>query len=55
MKSLLARLRSLSSSRLPAPVALLAWFAWGAILGLFLHFVFYRVSLPVEPFIYAAF
>ncbi|HVZ65799.1 MAG TPA: hypothetical protein VG936_14630 [Lacunisphaera sp.] len=55
MKTLLIRLRSFRPPGLPGPLALLAWFAWGAILGLFLHFVFYRVSLPVEPFIYAAF
>jgi hypothetical protein len=41
--------------RLPAPLGLLACFVWGAMIGLFLHYVFYRVSLPVEPFIYAAF
>ncbi|HTL68184.1 MAG TPA: hypothetical protein VL200_11020 [Lacunisphaera sp.] len=55
MNMLPDRLRSLWPPRWPAPVALLAWFAWGVILGLFLHYVFYRVSLPVEPFIYVAF
>lgn len=55
MNPLLARLRALRPPPLPAPVRLLAYFAWGIILGLFLHYVFYRVSLPLSPFIYAAF
>jgi hypothetical protein len=40
---------------LPLPLALVARFALGAIAGVFLHYLLYRVSLPVEPFIYAAF
>ena len=55
MNHLLARLRSRPPPPLPAPVWLLVYFAWGVILGLFLHYVFYRVSLPVAPFIYVAF
>lgn len=27
----------------------------GLAVGVFLHYLLYRVSLPVEPFIYAAF
>jgi hypothetical protein len=55
MSQLLARLRALRPPSLPAPLWLLAYFAWGIILGLFLHYVFYRVSLPLSPFIYVAF
>lgn len=34
----------------------LLWrFALGAGLGLFLHYLLYRISLPIEPFIYVAF
>lgn len=36
--------------------ATLLWrFALGAVLGLFLHYLLYRISLPIEPFIYVAF
>lgn len=35
--------------------ALLGRFALGALLGLFLHYLLYRLSLPIEPFIYVAF
>lgn len=36
--------------------AVLLWrFALGAGLGLFLHYLLYRISLPIEPFIYVAF
>ncbi len=34
---------------------LLASFAGGLLLGIFFHYVLYRFSLPVEPFIYFAF
>lgn len=30
-------------------------FLAGVLLGIFIHYVLYRVSLPVEPFIYASF
>jgi hypothetical protein len=30
-------------------------FAGGILLGIFFHYVLYRLSLPVEPFIYFAF
>jgi len=30
-------------------------FLLGLILGIFLHYIFYRISLPVQPFIYVAF
>lgn len=36
--------------------ATLLWrFALGAVLGVFLHYLLYRISLPIEPFIYVAF
>jgi hypothetical protein len=37
---------------------LLRWllsFAGGVLLGVFFHYMLYRISLPVEPFIYFAF
>jgi hypothetical protein len=38
------------------PARALAWrFALGVGLGLFLHYLLYRISLPIEPFIYVAF
>lgn len=55
MKHLVAKLRRFRPPPLPGPLLLLGCFAWGLILGLFLHYVFYRVSLPLEPFIYVAF
>lgn len=30
-------------------------FLLGLLVGLFLHYVLYRISLPVKPFIYVAF
>jgi len=42
-------------SALPPLVVLLVRFAVGVTLGVFAHYLFYRVSLPVEPFIYVAF
>jgi hypothetical protein len=41
----------------PRPMrATLLWrFTLGAVLGLFLHYLLYRISLPIEPFIYVAF
>lgn len=39
----------------PRRSALLWRFALGAALGLFLHYLLYRISLPIEPFIYVAF
>jgi hypothetical protein len=38
------------------PLALLALrFAAGLALGVFAHYLLYRVALPVEPFIYTVF
>lgn len=43
----------------PEPIAggarIARLFALGVVLGLFLHYLLYRISLPVEPFIYVAF
>lgn len=39
----------------PPRTTLLWRFAVGAALGLFLHYLLYRISLPIEPFIYVAF
>jgi len=39
----------------PRRRALLWRFLLGATLGLFLHYLLYRISLPLEPFIYVAF
>ncbi len=48
------------SARAPAPRlrlvgTLVAGAALGVGLGFFLHYLLYRLSLPVEPFIYVAF
>ncbi|MBI5426140.1 MAG: hypothetical protein HZA32_18865 [Opitutae bacterium] len=39
----------------PSARRLLGLFLLGAALGLFLHYLLYRISLPIEPFIYVAF
>jgi hypothetical protein len=38
-----------------ARLRLLWQFAFGILLGVFFHYILYRVSLAVEPFIYFAF
>ena len=42
-------------SQLAGPVGVLLCFAWGVLLGWFLHYLLYRLALPLEPFIYVAF
>ena len=39
----------------PSGLHLLLRFALGITIGFFLHYLLYRLSLPAEPFIYAAF
>jgi hypothetical protein len=39
----------------PSSLTLLLRFALGITIGFFLHYLLYRLSLPAEPFIYAAF
>ena len=34
---------------------IMAGFAGGMILGIFFHYLLYRISLPLEPFIYFSF
>lgn len=51
MKALLQTLRA----QLAGPVGLVLCFAWGILLGLFLHYLLYRLALPLESFIYVAF
>lgn len=36
-------------------VSLFANFMLGLVLGIFFHYLLYRIFLPAEPFIYAAF
>jgi len=43
------------SSRLVPALILLGRFLLGLGLGLGLHYLLYRVTLPVQPFIYVAF
>lgn len=50
-----AKPSSVSPAPRPTRVTLLWRFALGAALGLFLHYLLYRISLPIEPFIYVAF
>lgn len=42
-------------SRLRPVVRFLLHFGMGMTLGLFFHYLLYRIYLPVEPFIYVAF
>ncbi len=42
-------------SRLHVLAALLLRFVLGVAIGLFFHYLLYRIFLPVEPFIYVAF
>jgi hypothetical protein len=37
------------------PVRWLASFLLGCLVGILFHYVLYRMSLPLEPFIYSAF
>jgi hypothetical protein len=43
------------SSRLVPTLVLIGRFLIGLSLGLGLHYLLYRVTLPVQPFIYVAF
>jgi|GEM_PF-6836215 len=54
MKKLSTLLRIVRSGW-AGPVGLVLLFAWGILLGVFLHYLIYRMSLPLEPFIYVAF
>ena len=38
-----------------APLGFYLSFAGGILLGVFFHYILYRISLSVEPFIYFAF
>ena len=47
-------------SHLQAPPSRLSAKAWaalalGILIGVFFHYIFYRLSLPSKPFIYVAF
>ena len=42
-------------SSLPVPVRLAGRFLLGLAIGVLLHYLLYRFSLPVQPFIYVAF
>jgi type VI protein secretion system component VasF len=44
-----------AASARPSTRRLLGLFALGTVLGVFLHYLLYRFSLPIEPFIYVAF
>lgn len=44
-----------ASSRLKPLAGLLLRFVLGVAIGLFFHYLLYRIFLPVEPFIYVAF
>lgn len=45
-----------SPRRAPAPwLRLLALFALGLCVGIFFHYLLFRLGLPLQPFIYAAF
>lgn len=48
-------LRPFHPDRWPPLIVLALRFALGVVLGIFAHYLFHRVSLPVEPFIYVAF
>lgn len=40
---------------LPVPLRLLGQFLLGLAIGVLFHYMLYRISLPVQPFIYVAF
>ena len=42
-------------NKFPLPVRLLGRFLLGLAIGVLLHYLLYRFSLPVQPFIYVAF
>ncbi len=44
-----------SQPRLQFLARLLFRFALGVVIGVFFHYLLYRIFLPVEPFIYVAF
>ena len=48
-------LRLLPNIVLPAPLRLLVRFVLGLAIGVLFHYMLYRFSLPVQPFIYVAF
>ena len=48
-------LRPANTTVLSGALVLTARFATGLLLGAFLHYLLYRISLPVAPFIYVAF
>lgn len=52
MTPMIARLLRFS---LPPLASLLLTMGEGILIGIFMHYVFYRLSLPAEPFIYASF
>ena len=41
--------------RLPALAGLAGYCALGGAIGVFFHYLLYRLSLPLQPFIYVAF
>lgn len=43
------------SGSLPPFASLLLALVEGVLIGLFFHYLFYRLSLPVAPFIYVSF
>ncbi len=38
-----------------SPAGLVARLVAGVAIGFFLHFLLYRIALPLEPFVYVAF
>jgi hypothetical protein len=50
----MTRIRHVLSSILPAS-PLLARFLLGIAIGIFFHYLLYRIFLPAEPFIYVSF
>lgn len=53
MSPLILRLRR--GPRLPPLASLIVTLGGGIVIGIFMHYFFYRLSLPVEPFIYVSF
>lgn len=47
--------RFLPEFTVPVPLRLLGRFLLGVAIGVLFHYMLYRFSLPVEPFIYVAF
>ncbi len=48
-------MKTLLSQKVGRAVTIGARFLLGVALGIMLHYLLYRISLPVEPFIYVAF